>query len=45
MLTNAKTPPNVAKNLVQWTVDGMPLIDEDFIEKSSNTVDILRLSD
>ncbi|MGR8941033.1 MAG: MJ1255/VC2487 family glycosyltransferase [Gammaproteobacteria bacterium] len=39
------TYPNVARILVQWILDGMPLIDEDFIEDSWSTVNILRLND
>ncbi|TAK62893.1 MJ1255/VC2487 family glycosyltransferase [Methylobacter sp.] len=37
------TYPNIAKVLVQWIQDGMPEMDEDFIEAIWNTVDVLRI--
>jgi uncharacterized protein (TIGR00661 family) len=38
------TYPNVAKILVRWMLDGMPPIEDDFIEKSWSTVDVLHLN-
>lgn len=37
------TYPNVARTLVQWINDGMPDMDEDFIEEVWNSVDVLKV--
>ncbi|MGZ8136205.1 MAG: MJ1255/VC2487 family glycosyltransferase [Methylococcaceae bacterium] len=36
------TYPNIAKVLVQWIQDGMPIMDDDFIESVWSTVDVLK---
>jgi uncharacterized protein (TIGR00661 family) len=38
------TYPNVANILVRWILDGMPPLDDDFIEKSWSTVSVLQLN-
>ncbi|WP_374088162.1 MJ1255/VC2487 family glycosyltransferase [Methylomicrobium lacus] len=39
------TYPNVAHILVRWMLDGMPPVDEDFIEASWSQVNVLQLND